>query len=410
MTDLARTISDLVDRRFDEEVAYLARIVQTPSDNPPGDLAEAAEVNAQALERLGFTVERHRVPEAVTRAAGMISATNLVVRRRYGTGGPTIALNAHGDVVPPGEGWTADPYGAEIRDGWMYGRGAAVSKSDFASYAFAILALEAAGVPLNGSLELHGTYDEEVGGDIGPKWLLDEGISKPDLALAAGFSYNVVTAHNGVLHLEITIEGTSAHAAIPYTGIDALEAANGVMTALYAFRRSLGLKVSAIPGIGSPQLTIGLIKGGINTNVVPDKVTLRLDRRMIPEEAPAAVEAELRQLVEGALRAYPGARASVERVLLATPLVPLAGSERLAEALTRHATAVFGEPIGTTGVPLYTDARHYAAAGIPIVLYGAGPRTITEANAHRADERLPLEDLRRATKVVALALADLLAG
>jgi acetylornithine deacetylase/succinyl-diaminopimelate desuccinylase family protein len=409
MTDLAKTISDLVDKRFDEEVAYLAKLVQTPSDNPPGDLAEAAEINAKLLEGLGFTVERHRVPDAVTKAIGMISAVNLVARRVYGAGGPTIALNAHGDVVPPGEGWTADPYGAEIRDGWMYGRGAAVSKSDFASYAFAILALEAAGVPLKGSLELHGTYDEEVGGDIGPKWLLDEGISKPDLALAAGFSYNVVTAHNGVLHLEIVVEGKSAHAAIPYTGIDALEAANGVLTALYAFRRSLSTKVSATPGIGSPQLTMGLIKGGINTNVVPDKVSIRLDRRMIPEESPAEVEADLRRVVEGAMQAFPDAKATVERILLATPLVPLPGSEKFAEVLTRHGTAVFGEKIGITGVPLYTDARHYAAAGVPIVLYGAGPRTITEANAHRADERLPLEDLRKATKVVALALAEMLA-
>jgi acetylornithine deacetylase/succinyl-diaminopimelate desuccinylase family protein len=409
MTDLATRLSDLVDARFDEEVAYLAKLVQTPSDNPPGDLAEAAEINAKLLEALGFTVERHLVPDALTRSTGMISATNLVARRHYGAGGPTIALNAHGDVVPPGEGWTAPPYGAEIRDGWMYGRGAAVSKSDFASYAFAILALEAAGVPLKGALELHGTYDEEVGGDIGPKWLLDEGISKPDLALAAGFSYNVVTAHNGVLHLEIIVEGKSAHAAIPYTGIDALEAATGVLAALYAFRKSLSQKVSEISGIGSPQLTVGLIKGGINTNVVPDKVILRLDRRMIPEENPAEVEADLRGIVEGAIRAYPGARASVERILLAAPLVPLAGSEKLAEALTRNATAVFGTPVGITGVPLYTDARHYAAAGVPIVLFGAGPRTITEANAHRADERLPLEDLRKATKVVALALAEMLA-
>jgi acetylornithine deacetylase/succinyl-diaminopimelate desuccinylase-like protein len=67
-----------------------------------------------------------------------------------------------------------------------------------------------------------------------------------------------------------------------------------------------------------------------------------------------------------------------------------------------------GEPVTAKGVPLYTDARHYAAAGIPVVLYGAGPHTIQEANAHRADERLPLDDLYKATQVVALALCDLL--
>ena len=108
------------------------------------------------------------------------------------------------------------------------------------------------------------------------------------------------------------------------------------------------------------------------------------------------------------MRAYPAAKVTVNRILLARPLTPLAGSERLSAALTARATEVFGVPVGINGVPLYTDARHYADAGIPIVLYGAGPRTITEANAHRADERLPLEDLRKATKVVALSLFDLL--
>jgi len=191
-----------------------------------------------------------------------------------------IALNAHGDVVPPGEGWSRDPYGAEVVDGWMYGRGAAVSKSDFATYAFALLALQESGAELAGTVELHLTYDEESGGEIGPKWLLDEGISKPDYAIAAGFSYAVVNAHNGCLHLEVEVRGRSAHAAMPFTGIDALEAASHLLSALYAWRKGLAARVSTIPGIGSPQLTVGLIEGGINTNVVPDKVSFRLDRRM----------------------------------------------------------------------------------------------------------------------------------
>jgi acetylornithine deacetylase/succinyl-diaminopimelate desuccinylase-like protein len=81
----------------------------------------------------------------------------------------------------------------------------------------------------------------------------------------------------------------------------------------------------------------------------------------------------------------------------------------MVEALCRRASEVMGEPISASGVPLYTDARHYTAHGVPIVLYGAGPRTIEEANAHRADERLPISDLFKATEVIALTLADLLA-
>jgi len=404
----AARIAAFLDDGFDAQVAFLAELVKVPSDNPPGDCRAHAERAAELLEGLGWAVERHPVPEALARANGMVAATNLIVRRRFGDG-PVIALNAHGDVVPPGEGWTHDPYGAEVVDGWMYGRGAAVSKSDFATYAWALRALEACGAALSGTVELHLTYDEEVGGEIGPGWLLAEGISRPDLALSAGFSYAVVTAHNGCLHLEVEVNGRSAHAAMPFTGVDALEAANGILSALYAWRKGLGAKVSATTGIGSPQLTVGLIRGGINTNVVPDRITFRLDRRMIPEEMPAEVEAELRTLIADAAAAFPQARVEVRRILLAEPLKPLPGGERLVEALCRHATRIMGETVAAKGVPLYTDARLYAARGIPVALYGAGPRTIEEANAHRADERLPLTDLRKATEAVALTLLDLLA-
>src|SRR5205085_2615116 len=159
-------------------------------------------------------------------------------------------------------------------------------------------------------------------------------------------------------------------------GIDALEAANAVLSALYEWRKGLAGRASTIPGIGNPQLNIGLIKGGINTNVVPDRVTFRLDRRIIPEEDPGAAEAELRTLIESAGQNHLQARIVVRRILLAEPLVPLAGGQALTDALCRRATQVMGEPVTAKGVPLYTDARHYAAAGIPIVLYGAGPRTI----------------------------------
>jgi acetylornithine deacetylase/succinyl-diaminopimelate desuccinylase-like protein len=402
-----QTVRDFLDRSEMAAVELLAELVKVPSDNPPGDCAPHALRAAKLLEERGLVVERHPVPEPLVRANGMVSAVNLVVRERFGEG-PVIALNAHGDVVPPGEGWTTDPYGGEIRDGWMYGRGVAVSKSDFSTYAYALLALKSLGTPLAGTVELHLTYDEEAGGAIGPKWLLDDSVSKPDYAISAGFSYGIVTAHNGCLHLEVEVTGKSAHAARPETGHDALEAATGLLAALYAHRQGLAATRSAVEGIGAPTLVVGLIRGGINTNVVPDAVTLRLDRRMIPEEDAAVVERELVALIEQSVAGRPGVACRVRRIMLALPLKPVPGLERLVEPLQRNAEAVLAEPVQVYGVPLYTDARHYAAAGIPTVLYGAGPRSLIEANAHAADERLPLADLRKATEVVALTLLDLL--
>ena len=409
MVNPADAIGIFVREHTAAQIDFLAQIVRIPSDNPVGDCTPAALQTAALIEALGLTVERHEVPAEKVRAVGMVSVTNLIVRHRFGDG-ITVALNAHGDVVPPGTGWTQDPYGAAVVDGWMYGRGAAVSKSDFATYVFALLALRASGAALRGSVELHLTYDEESGGEIGPRWLLEQGISQPDLAIGAGFSYGVVNAHNGCLHLEVTVIGRSAHAAKPYTGIDALEAATHVLAALYECRKRLAAQVSAIVGIGSPQLTIGLIEGGINTNVVPDRVVFRLDRRMIPEENPGEVENTLRTVIATAATAFPAATVSVRRILLAEPLTPLPGAARLTELLCAHASRVMEETITAGGTPLYTDARHYAAHGVPIVLYGAGPRSIEEANAHRADERLFLADLPKATEVVARTLMDLLAA
>jgi acetylornithine deacetylase/succinyl-diaminopimelate desuccinylase family protein len=396
-----------IDAKHSEQAAFLAELVKLPSDNPPGDCARHAEAAARLLEGLGLAVERHPVPDAQVRQAGMTSVTNLIVRERFGDG-PTIALNAHGDVVPPGAGWTADPYGAEVRDGWMYGRGAAVSKSDFATYAYALLALKQAGVPLDGTVELHLTYDEETGGELGPRWLLAQGLSKPDYAIAAAFSYGVITAHNGCLHLEVRVRGKSAHAAQPESGHDALEAATAVLATLYEHRLSLRAMRSNVAGITSPTLVVGLIEGGINTNVVPDQVSFRLDRRLIPEEDGAKVEADLVTLIATAAERFAGITCTTRHILLAQPLLPIAGAERLARVFAETATRVMGEEIRALGVPLYTDARHYAAAGIPTIMYGAGPRTLLEANAHRADERLRLEDLRKATQVVALSLCGLL--
>jgi acetylornithine deacetylase/succinyl-diaminopimelate desuccinylase-like protein len=129
---------------------------------------------------------------------------------------------------------------------------------------------------------------------------------------------------------------------------------------------------------------------------------------MIPEEDPVQVEAALRALIEQAVAQVPGTSVEIRRLLLAHAMKPLPGNKLLVDSLCAHATELFGEPVEAWGTPLYTDARLFSERGIPAVIYGAGPRTVLESNAKRADEHIVLEDLRRATKVVARTLADLL--
>jgi acetylornithine deacetylase/succinyl-diaminopimelate desuccinylase-like protein len=402
-----------IDAHFDEQVRFLQALVQVPTDTPPGNNAPHAERTAELLKGFGYEAEKHAVPPAEVKAYGLESITNLIVRRKYGAG-QTIALNAHGDVVPPGEGWTHDPYGGEIDQGAMYGRATAVSKSDFSTFTFATRALESLGLPLKGGVELHFTYDEEFGGEMGPGWLLAQGLTKPDLMIAAGFSYQVVTAHNGCLQMEVTVHGEMAHAAIPDSGTDALQGAVHILSALHALNADYKKFSSKVEGITHPYLNVGQISGGTNTNVMPGKVVFKLDRRMIPEENPAEVEASIRKTIDEAARTFNPPRGGkqlkvdIRRILLANAMVPLSGNQPLVSAIQKHGGEVFGEPIPAVGTPLYTDVRLYVERGIPGVIYGAGPRTVRESNAKRSDEHVQLEDLRRATKVVARTLLDLL--
>jgi len=409
-TALYEKLDQWIDDHFDEQIKFLQTVIQVPTDTPPGNNTPHALHTAQLLKTYDMQAELHTVPESVVQAAGLESITNLIVKRQYGAGGKTLALNAHGDVVPPGEGWTYPPYAGEIHDGRIYGRAAAVSKCDFSTYVFAVRALEALGVPLAGRIEMQFTYDEEFGGELGPGWLLKNNLTKPDLAIAAGFSYQIITAHNGCLQFEVTVNGKMGHAAVPTSGVDALQAAVKIMNALYGLNETYKSITSTVSGINHPYLNIGLIQGGTNTNVIPGKVVLKIDRRMIPEEDPATVEQDIRHTIDQVWKAIPGISVETRRILLARALKPLPGSDALVDALQLHAEQMFGEKIPACGTPLYADARLYCEAGIPVVLYGAGPRTVEESRAKQPDERLELEDLRRATKVVARTCLDIMAA
>lgn len=414
---MAKTLShekqqliNYIEQQQEQMITFLRELVSIPSDNPPGDCQKIAEHIYKRLDGFGLeNVSINEVEKEKVKAVGMIKASNVVGFSTFGNGeGPEITLNSHGDVVPPGLGWTQDPYGGNVVDGKLYGRGAAVSKSDIASYTFAVLALRQLQAKLSGKISLAFTFDEETGGNIGPKWLLEKGVINPDMAICPGFTYSLVNAHNGCLHLEVKLKGKAAHAAEPQYGHDALEAMTGVLSALYEYRKGFSKVKSNVPGIDSPNLVVGLISGGINTNVVPDTAVIRLDRRLIPEENPQAAEAEIRNLIASTLENYPGVEAEIKQVLLARSFGPVPVDSPLVQSISTNWTEIMGGELPVGGSPLYTDARHFAESGIPVVLFGAGPRTLLEANGHRADEHVKIADLVKSTKIVALALYDLL--
>ncbi len=182
-----------------------------------------------------------------------------------------------------------------------------------------------------------------------------------------------------------------------------------IMNALYAENVKYQQVTSKVPGIKHPYLNIGRIEGGTNTNVIPGKVVLKIDRRMIPEENPAEVEGRIRAVIAKAVEASTaehgdqGADACRDQTPAAGQCHDAAGRQCAAGRCHPEAwrSRVWRPSLPAVGTPLYTDVRLYVERGIPGVIYGAGPRTVLESHAKRADERLQLEDLRRATKVVA---------
>ncbi|HEX9702139.1 MAG TPA: M20/M25/M40 family metallo-hydrolase [Rhodospirillales bacterium] len=420
MDDALKTLirEKLVARRA-EQFQFLRGLVATHSENPPGDSDAVAETTAAALKRLGFGVERHRVPNELAAEHGVARVTNLVSRHVFGAGN-VIALNARGDTPPAGGGWSVDPFAADIKKGVITGLGV-LGKADIAAYAYALLALRDAKPDLAGTVELHVTFDGETGGELGPLWLLRKGIVNPDYAIGSGLAHGIGTSTMGDLQMEVEIEARDiardvardvarepAGAAGVTVAADAMAVASGIINALYDMNHAFANIRSSVPGIGTPSLVVGEIEGGRRPDKRPERVVFRLDRRIIPDETPATVEKSLTRLIAEVGSLEDGIVCRIRRLKLAPPMKPMAGSGRLAGILERQASETTGRAVKPYGVTFDAGARHYAGQGVPTVLYGAGPATAAAGNMGGPDERLDLDDLRIATEVIALTLAEFL--
>jgi len=398
----------LVARRADQ-FSFLSALVQIRSENPPGASVEAREKIVALLSALELPITVHDVPEATASVRNYTDLANIVIRRAFGEG-PTLALSAHVDTAPTGPRWTAKPFGATITEGRMYGRGVSDGKGDLAAYVFAILALEEIAENLTGTVEVHVTFDGETGGELGARWLLAEEISAPTWAIVPGGAHAVGTSVTGVLNLDVEVKGQAAPAGRPQSGADALEAVSYVMKSMYAYRNGLSAIQSEIPGIGSPTLVVTEISGGTSPLSVPDRVTLSIDRRLLPEEDPDAVEAEITNLIGHGVVQVPGVVCAVRRQRLLPAIVANEGAALLAQSLQGHVGKVLEAEVPTYGVAHETAARHYANAGVPTFLYGAGSADVAALNTAGPDENLALDDLRIATKVLAAVMADWLSA
>ncbi len=404
----SETIAEFMVKHRAEQFALLRKLVQIDTETRSDGLLKASEKVAQLLEGLDFEVERHAPDVERLESAGLAGIQNLVARKQFGSG-PVLALVSHVDTVEAHPGWSFEPLGGDIDEGCLYGLGAVSGKGDLAAQVFAICALEQVGVPVTGAIELHISFDGESGGAFGAKWLLAEGIVTPDMVIAGGAARAVATQSTGTMLMDVEVHGKTAPAHAPEWGTDALEAATHALSRLYQFRGGLKAHASGTPGIGAPTLVIEHISGGHESGV-SETVSFRIDRRLLPDEDALQVEKQLTNMIGSTIAKMPGARCRIRRSVMIPAMRGNEGTAPLVDALEHRLEAKIGEVQGQYGISYDHEGRHYAAAGIPTVMYGAGPLDPVAAGLHAADEHLLLDDLRIATEVLALSAMDILSG
>ena len=382
-------LSGSIDR--DRLVERLRTLVRCPSENPPGEERAAASLVEGYCRDLGLDVASYEVEPG----------RPSVVARWVGGTGPTVGYCSHIDVVPAGDPtlWEQPPYESVIQDGRLHGRGSSDAKGPVAAALEAVAALRAAGFRPEGTLELELVADEEAMGFKGAGWLAEQRVIKPDVAIVGEpTSLRVVIAQRGACWFRLIARGRAGHGSAPERGVNAIKHMAEVV-----LRLEETLPDAVHPILGGPSVNVGTIRGGEKVNIIPAACIAEVDRRTIPGESRAAVQASIEKAIARARDRFPDIDVSVELAFAAEPFeVPEEAG--VVQAVAGAVRDVTGEPATLMGFRGTSDARFLAEAGADVVVCGPGQIEL----AHTARESIGLDELERAALVYALAFARLL--
>lgn len=376
--------------RETDPVAWLRRLVACPSVNPLGGPADAPPFGEARLHRmLGETLREWGADVTFQDAAP--GRTNLVARFKGPREGLGLMLESHGDTVSV-EGMTIDPFAAEIRDGRLYGRGACDTKGSMAAMLAGLAAvLERDGRPPCDVCFVAVCNEEQ--GATGARLLMESGFRADGAVVGEPTSLRIVDAHKGIARFTVEVAGRAAHSSDPKQGVNAISRMAAVVACIDG-PLSAELARTAHPRLGPPVISVGVIRGGVQVNVVPDRCVIEVDRRLLPGETAATAEAQLRRHLD----AWPADPPLRYRIRPAQVYAPLDAdrSTPLARAVEDAVEAVTGAPV-YEAAPWGSDAGIYHAAGIPSLLLGPG----SIAQAHCADEYVDLDEVRAAARIYA---------
>ncbi|MDF2724283.1 MAG: acetylornithine deacetylase [Paenibacillus sp.] len=379
-----------VDRQRIDDI--LSELVAIPSVNPgfPGGMGEAALAAYVAgfFERLGLSWLKQDVEPGRENVIGILPG--------LAAGAGALLLEAHMDTVQT-EGMTIEPYGAVIREGKLYGRGACDTKASLAAMLAAVEALALRGVKPPLDVHVAAVVDEEI---------RYRGVAKLAEEIEAGrqryagaivgepTGLELIIAHKGCVRFAIEAVGVACHSSTPHLGANAIEAMMDVVAFL---RREAAAALSEIehPLVGRPTLCVSMIEGGIAPNTVPERCRITIDRRTVPGEEPMQVWRELKERIEALTSSVPGAAVIVHEPFLIDYAMDAASDEPVVRCL---AQSVRGKTGGAAiiGATYGSDASKLARVGVPSVVFGPG----SLEQAHTKDEWVELDEVARAADIL----------
>lgn len=367
-----------------DPIALARELVRIDSRNPalapdsPGESTAARAIGA-ALASWGFRVDVHEA------APGR---PNVVARAGSG-GGRSLMLNGHLDVVGV-EGMTHAPFGAEERNGKLYGRGSADMKGGLAAMCAAAARAAARGIA--GEVIVAAVVDEEHT-SLGTRELIRRGVRADAAIVGEPTRLAIMPAHKGFAWIEVEVRGRAAHGSRYELGVDAILEAAAVLTELDRLERE-SLPTRRHPLLGRPSLHVSTIEGGSGWSTYPDRCLIRVERRTVPGEGVEEPLEEVRAAISRARGRRASLAAEAHLVLLQAPSdvesnAPIVRA--LADAMVER-----GERVTLAGMSAWTDAALLNEAGIPAICFGPGDIAL----AHAAEEWIDLDEIERATAVL----------
>ena len=399
--------------------AFLGDFLKIDTENPPGrNYEKCVRFLGEKMNSLGCEVEYVEVPEEGLAALPPESRG----RPRYLVLGtfrgkeprPVLHFSGHYDVVPPGGGWTVDPWGGQVIDGKVYGRGASDMKSGIVAQIFALEALQRAGIALRGTYVSSAVPDEETGGETGMGWLVRSG-----RLTAANTDYCIITepldpdkiclGHRGGLWFTLTLKGLQSHGSMPSEGLNPIEGMRALLEDVDRRIRPQLERISRYPinpeGSRKSTLAVTTIEAGSKVNTIPDRCSAGFDWRLIPEQAVEWAKGEILSLCEGLVKRGVILGYDYSPVLEARPTA-VTENQLLVDVLKDCGRALQGRNMEICFSPGFDDQRFAVHEGglEATVVYGPGRLAL----AHKSDEHIDLDDLVAGTAVMAATAAELL--